>query len=273
MKNLLFVGAIFILTASSCSLFKKSSNQDQVVEQILPVHNSRNSLDWSGTYRGIVPCADCPGIKTEITLYNDLKYIFSRQYLGESDSVYVEKGSFSWNEAGSEITLNKGGSESDTKHFFVGENMLIMLDASGNKINGDLAENYKLTRLSAGVSITNKYWKLIELGGKEIRNPDVREKEAHVILADDESRAYGNTGCNFFNGNYELINHKLISFSPLASTRMYCHDVEHEGDFLMMFERAKSYKNVEDTLHLFDAEENLLGVFVWDFFKPTKVNF
>ena len=31
-------------------------------------HNSRNALTWYGVYTGVIPCADCEGIETSITL-------------------------------------------------------------------------------------------------------------------------------------------------------------------------------------------------------------
>ncbi|MFU8831928.1 MAG: copper resistance protein NlpE N-terminal domain-containing protein, partial [Wenzhouxiangella sp.] len=36
-----------------------------------PADSSRLSLDWVGTYSGVVPCASCPGIETSITLNDD----------------------------------------------------------------------------------------------------------------------------------------------------------------------------------------------------------
>ena len=44
-------------------------------------HNAQNSLDWAGTYEGTLPCADCPGIKTTITLKDDNTYTISEEYL------------------------------------------------------------------------------------------------------------------------------------------------------------------------------------------------
>jgi uncharacterized lipoprotein NlpE involved in copper resistance len=38
------------------------------------VHNSRSSLDWAGTYEGVLPCADCPGTKIRLTLNGDGSY-------------------------------------------------------------------------------------------------------------------------------------------------------------------------------------------------------
>ena len=32
------------------------------------IHNAETSLDYRGTYRGVLPAADCPGIETTLTL-------------------------------------------------------------------------------------------------------------------------------------------------------------------------------------------------------------
>ena len=49
----------------SCNNQEKAQKENGV-ENKNPADNSRNSVDWNGTYRGIVPCADCEGIKTEV---------------------------------------------------------------------------------------------------------------------------------------------------------------------------------------------------------------
>ena len=46
-----------------------------------PAHNSRNSLDFAGVYEGVLPCADCPGIQTRLTLNRDVSYELSTLYL------------------------------------------------------------------------------------------------------------------------------------------------------------------------------------------------
>jgi len=33
-----------------------------------PAHNSRNALDWAGTYAGVLPCADCPDVQARLRL-------------------------------------------------------------------------------------------------------------------------------------------------------------------------------------------------------------
>ena len=38
------------------------------------IHNAETSLDYRGTYRGVLPAADCPGIETTLTLKPDGTY-------------------------------------------------------------------------------------------------------------------------------------------------------------------------------------------------------
>jgi copper homeostasis protein (lipoprotein) len=56
------------------------------------------SIDWAGIYQGILPCADCEGIKTQIVLNKDLSYVLETQYLGKDEKIFQAKGTFKWNE-------------------------------------------------------------------------------------------------------------------------------------------------------------------------------
>jgi len=115
------------------------------VETPINSHNSQNSLDWAGTYKGVTPCADCEGIETEIVLNADLIFTLKAKYLGKGDGkVFQEAGSFVWDKTGGIISLEgfKGG----PSQYKVGENRLIQLDMEGNVITGDLAEKYVLKK-------------------------------------------------------------------------------------------------------------------------------
>jgi len=56
--------------------------------------NSLNSLDWPGIYRGVLPCADCEGIETEIKINADLTYVISSTYLGKNEEAFKESRCF-----------------------------------------------------------------------------------------------------------------------------------------------------------------------------------
>ncbi|GAB0155224.1 copper resistance protein NlpE N-terminal domain-containing protein [Chryseobacterium sp. Alg-005] len=100
--------------------------------------NSQNSLDWDGTYEAIVPCADCPGIKTSLTLNKDKTFNMTEEYI-DRKSKNEDRGTFEWDAAGSIITLN--GKTAKYK-YKVGENKLLQLDLAGNPIDGPNKDLY-----------------------------------------------------------------------------------------------------------------------------------
>lgn len=91
-------------------------------------HNSRNALDWAGVYEGVTPCADCPGIKLRLTLQQDGRYELSTQYLERPVAPQTARGQFSWNAAGSTVTLDAAGGN---QQFRVGEGRLLQLNRDG----------------------------------------------------------------------------------------------------------------------------------------------
>lgn len=105
-------------------------------------HNARISLDWAGSYVGVIPCADCEGIQTEVTLNADSSYQLSQLYLGKAADAFVSQGTFSWSDSGSIVLLESA----QPVQFFVGENQLFMLDPQGKRITGELAGRYRLQK-------------------------------------------------------------------------------------------------------------------------------
>ncbi|MVW69920.1 copper resistance protein NlpE [Bordetella sp. 15P40C-2] len=105
-------------------------------------HNARTALDWAGTYRGVLPCADCEGIDTVVTLEDDGSYQTIAKYLGKRNAVSEERGRFGWNAAGNTVTLG----QREPVQYFVAENRLIRLATDGSRINGPLADSYVLTK-------------------------------------------------------------------------------------------------------------------------------
>ena len=93
-----------------------------------PAHSSRNSLDWAGTYEGVLPCADCPGIKLRLKLQQDGRYELSTQYLERQPAAQTVRGSFSWNAEGNAITLDAAGGG---QQFRVGEGRLLQMNRDG----------------------------------------------------------------------------------------------------------------------------------------------
>ena len=111
---------------------------DTMSSELDAAHNSENSLDWAGTYETTLPCADCPGIKSIITLNDDETFAISNEYL-ERSTINKDSGKFMWHDNGSVVHLS---SEETNIKLKVGENKLIQLDTDGNEIEGELADMY-----------------------------------------------------------------------------------------------------------------------------------
>lgn len=239
---------------------KSNANQasTEAQETTLPdMHNAYNALDWQGTYKGTLPCADCAGIETRITINNDLTYHISRKYLEENDATFEENGTFSWNEEGNTIKLSEGG------QYFVGENTLFHLDQEGNRVTGELANYYRLEKVSTdnilSPTITQTYWKLIELEGQPVQ-ATAGNRESHIRLNSDENRVSGFAGCNGFGGSYK-IEADQITFSQLFSTKMACPDLDTENKFMKVMEATRSFKIEKNLLLLFGSDKTPLAKF------------
>lgn len=108
-------------------------------------HHGHKSLDWPGIYKGLLPCADCYGIKTSLALNKNNTYIMIYQYAGKSPRDYVEKGKFTWGEKENTIILTprKGNA---VRQYLIGNDTLTELDKDGNLVSGEQASRYVLRR-------------------------------------------------------------------------------------------------------------------------------
>ncbi|MGZ9733783.1 copper resistance protein NlpE [Flavobacterium sp. GNP002] len=150
MKNKIILLACTSLFFFSC---KKEMKKEEVKADSIAVadtkatdmHNSQNSLDWQGTYKGITPCADCEGIETEVVLNKDMTFIIKTKYLGKGDSkTFEEKGTFVWDKTGGIISLKE--LKDKPNQYKVGENRLMQLDMEGKVIIGETARMYVLKK-------------------------------------------------------------------------------------------------------------------------------
>lgn len=240
--------ALIFIVLLSCSTASKKNASTQTATG----DNSQVSLDWPGVYQGVLPCADCEGIKTQLVLNEDLSYILQTQYMGEYDSIFTVNGSFEWNDSGSKISLKN----QDNHQYLVGENQLFRLDREGNRITGSLENHYILKKEQP--EITNKYWKLITLNGKQVKTG---MNEAFITLHTEENRVHGNAGCNSFFGQYSLSGNSEIKFEQMGMTRMACQDMGTEDEFMQALDQAAFYALTENEMALLDSAQQNLASF------------
>ncbi|TVQ14506.1 MAG: copper resistance protein NlpE [Bacteroidetes bacterium] len=146
MKQLtLMISALLLFALLSCTFGNTHRNKEQLSQEIPPdKSNARNSLDYLGTYFGVLPCADCEGISTTIQLLPDQNYVLSYLYKGkEPRNFFEQRGTWSWEDDNTTITLDNREKPNQYK---VVENALIHLDKNGKIITGELAEHYRLKK-------------------------------------------------------------------------------------------------------------------------------
>ncbi|MEK8180135.1 copper resistance protein NlpE N-terminal domain-containing protein [Flavobacterium buctense] len=302
MKAKILPFTLFLIFFISCQkqTDSKAVTQDSIAKvdslNNIAAHNAKNSLDYIGTYKGILPCADCEGLETVICINENNTYNIKTQYQGKGDKVFEQKGTFSWNKEGNAIVLEdvKNG----PNQYFVGENTLTQLDMSGKKITGDLAATYVLAKqpeTNATIETTEKdkstvdlnnriesqtvikkvnpaigkvtlaetKWKLITLNGKVVEHKG--KKDYFLKLNSKDGRFSAYAGCNSMMGSYVMPSAFGLSFSNVAMTRMACPNMDLETRFSKALEETDRYTIKDNILKLQKGKIAILATF-----EPTK---
>ncbi len=105
-------------------------------------HTAENSLDWAGRYTGLLPCADCEGIQTQLTLHSDKTYVLEEHYVKNGRALHpsTQTGRFQFDTG--HPALIRLGNTTPQRVYFIGEGYAEARDAQGNKISSQL--NYRL---------------------------------------------------------------------------------------------------------------------------------
>lgn len=135
------------------------------------------------------------------------------------------------------------------------------------KKNTDPAENSK-TEMNLKIDrnqeneITEKYWKLKTLEGRDVTMSDNQEREQFFTLKADQNRVTGFAGCNAITGEYKLEDGNRIRFLNVGTTLKTCPDVYlNESEFLEVFNLADNYTIQNDVLSLNVGRRAPLAVF------------
>lgn len=104
------------------------------------MHHAGTASECRGTYKGLLPAADCPGIETSLTLRADGMYDLHMNYL-ERDVHFDASGAYTVR--GDLLTLESSG---DTIRYRIEPGALRQLDGKGQPIGGASAEQYVLRK-------------------------------------------------------------------------------------------------------------------------------
>lgn len=212
--------------------------------QVFTPPSSRQVVAWAGEYVGLIPCTDCDGIETVITLYKNETYSIKTRYRGKATDFEEKTGKIQWDKKGNIVYL-EGGAPGGYR---VGEHKITQLDISGNPIMGKLATKYILLQRTPG--ILERYWKLVELQGKEFTKTEAMKREPYLILKEEDRRIALHGGCNLYTGTYSLKGKHHLRASKLSGTLLNCSGMQVEQQLLQIMQHKIKFTILQDTLLL-----------------------
>lgn len=264
LKLLLTVIVVAISTTYACTNKSQGNSKDSTVsteisQELKDEHTSKNSLDWSGIYSGVLPCADCEGIETELIINEDGTYKLTTSYMGVKDSMSETiEGKFVWQEDGNSIKLEGIAEGSRSPFFKIEENSVRYLDMEGNKIEGEL-ENFYVLAKEGNFTVEDKKWQLIELNGKAIENSN---PENYYLIFDSKERvAHTKVNCNLINVSYKIKKELSINFKQSMMTLMACPDGNIEQEYMEVLNTVDNLSTDGETLTLNKARMAPLAKF------------
>ena len=213
------ISVILAVTALTFTVISCNGKANKITSEFKDHHTAQNSLDWNGTYSGVLPCADCSGIETGLTLNADNTYLLTTSYLGKQDpGTNTLEGKFEWNGNFINLLGIKKGERPTT--YKVEENRIRQMDLKGKEIEGNLAKSYVLTK-NGNPNVEDRRWQLVELYGK----PVTGEPETHYVLFHSkDGRIEAKAGCNTMSWNYVIKNELRLQTEKGISTLMACPD-------------------------------------------------
>ena len=99
----------------------------------------------AGTYEGTLPAADCPGIKTVLTINADSTYELKQDYIDRKDGHDEASGVLQVLD-GNVLMLVRPSSGEHTFYKVKDSKSVVMTDSLGNEAEGEMAKLYVLTK-------------------------------------------------------------------------------------------------------------------------------
>ncbi len=230
---------VFVLAAFLSACMPRKEDAVPAIAQPADVHTSRNSLDWAGAYEGVLPCADCPGIKTRLTLDRDGGYEISSQYLDRQPAPMIARGQFTWHAAGNAISLDaRGGGQ----QYAVGEGRLVLLNRDGTQ-QMPPSSNRVLTLMPSVAAATPAgpaqvqtleahRWSLDSATDGHGRRIEAVAPGPgrQFVFGFSGSRLHVQGGCNQLGGSYRIDAEGRMTVSRMAATMMACEPAKMQAD-------------------------------------------
>lgn len=147
-RNLIYVAVVAAAMMVSCNGNKTAQNETNTDSTSVADTTASESVDLAavaGTYEGTLPAADCPGIKTVLTINADSTYQLQQDYIDRKDG--HDEASGVLQVLNNSVLMLVRPSSGDHTFYKVKDNSsIIMTDSLGNEPEGEMAKLYVLTK-------------------------------------------------------------------------------------------------------------------------------
>lgn len=148
-KMIYFAMAAAVALTTSCNGKKMvSADADHDSTSVADTTVAGENVDLAavaGTYEGTLPAADCPGIKTVLTINADSTYELKQDYIERKDG-HDEASGVLQVLNGNVLMLVRPSSGEHTFYKVKDSKSIVMTDSLGNEAEGEMAKLYVLTK-------------------------------------------------------------------------------------------------------------------------------
>lgn len=149
-KKLIVLAISFLAILASCTGKKTTPNaadndSANVVDTTASNKDNVDLTSVAGTYEGTLPAADCPGIKTVLTINADSTYLLKQDYIDKKDGHDEASGIFKVLD-GKVLMFVRPSTGEQTFYKVKDANSIIMTDSMGVEPEGETAKLYVLKK-------------------------------------------------------------------------------------------------------------------------------
>ena len=156
-QNLTLIGFSIILAANQAIAATDLAAQESYLKARIKSHEQNTdhtvhmepvekSLEFHGIFYGFLPCKDCNGIKSTLSLKQKNNYLLVTQPAKESSKENYEKGKYTWDEENNIVVLTPRNALITRKYLIKDEETLILLNSDGSKMTEGNPDSYTMRR-------------------------------------------------------------------------------------------------------------------------------
>ncbi|MFU8822331.1 MAG: copper resistance protein NlpE N-terminal domain-containing protein, partial [Gammaproteobacteria bacterium] len=214
-----------------------ASSSEAAPATVVDMHTSRVSIDWAGSYEGLLPCAECADLHVKLILARDGSFEIVSRPLVRGAAPASERGQLDWGPGGNIIIL---GTASGEQRFAVGEGRLLLLEAGQTQPAWDRSEAIlpqsavggHSPRQELGELLEDHRWMLVDATDANHQRLDALfpEPERSFSFEFAGSRLHAQGGCNGVRGAFLIDADGLLVVTGGMSTMMACAKPLMEAD-------------------------------------------